>query len=145
MFKKFILTGPFTEEDAALLMEAVRYCEKKQPDKAFMFEFETVEEQTVEQAKQFILDRFRLKACLSRLKYLNSMDLKTLSTGRLLNIFRQVRQSILTRDWDRTPNYEADEEEERFFDNLKAELDRREHVTRRPRKQAANPKRKSIL
>lgn len=58
MFKKFILTGPFTEEDAALLMEAVRYCEKKQPDKAFMFEFETVEEQTVEQAKQFILDRF---------------------------------------------------------------------------------------
>lgn len=57
-FKKIILTGPFTEEDAALIMEAVRYCEKKQPDKPFTIEWESSEERTVEEAKEFLKSRF---------------------------------------------------------------------------------------
>jgi hypothetical protein len=57
-FKKITLTGPFTEEDVRLLMAAVRYCEKKQPEKVFTITTEPDEERTVEEAKQFIKDSF---------------------------------------------------------------------------------------
>lgn len=32
---KIILTGPFTEADLSHLMDAVRYCERKQPNACF--------------------------------------------------------------------------------------------------------------
>ena len=57
-FKKVTLNGPFTKEDVTLLMEAVRYCEKKQPDKTFLVQMDPETEQTVADAKQFIEDSF---------------------------------------------------------------------------------------
>lgn len=57
-FKRLVLTGPFTEEDVKLLLDAVRYCEKKQPDKPFTVSMEPLEEQTTEEAKQFLKDSF---------------------------------------------------------------------------------------
>ena len=57
-FKKVTLTGPFTEDDVRLLMEAVRYCEKKQPDKTFTITTEPDEERTLEEAKEFLKKSF---------------------------------------------------------------------------------------
>ena len=39
-------------------MEAVRYCEKKQPDKTFTIESEPAEERTLEEAKEFLKSKF---------------------------------------------------------------------------------------
>lgn len=60
------------------------------------------------------------------------MDIKKLSTHRLLNIFRIVRRNI----WSREPESEYGdyhEEEDLFFSQLKEELDKREHVPRKKR------------
>jgi hypothetical protein len=76
---------------------------------------------------------------------MNEQQIRKLSTQRLLKIYRQVRSNIWGRDLDRNPDWEIyDEEEDRFFDNLKNELDKREHVVRRPRKKAALPAKKRI-
>ena len=66
------------------------------------------------------------------------MNIKKLSTQRLLKIYRQVRSSIWGREPERAWD-ESDAEEDRFYDELKDELDKREHLPRRPRKKAALP------
>lgn len=63
-------------------------------------------------------------------------QIKKISTKRLLNIFRQLRDTIRGRDPERNWDQE-DYEEDELFEKIKNELDTREHITRRPRKNTA--------
>ena len=57
-------------------------------------------------------------------------QIKKLSTHRLLNIFRMVRSDLWGRDPER-PYDECDFEQENFYNLLKEELNKREHVPRK--------------
>jgi hypothetical protein len=57
--KKISLSGPFTDKDVAFLMDAIRFCEKQNPDGTFLVQVEDDgPEKTVEETKQWIKDNF---------------------------------------------------------------------------------------
>jgi len=65
--------------------------------------------------------------------FMTDEQIRKLSTQRLLKIFRMLRKSILSREPERNPDWD-DEQEELELDRLKAELDTREHVPRKQRR-----------
>lgn len=59
MNRMISLVGPFTDEDIAYLLQAVRHCEQKQPDKDFGVTVQTEEEnRSLEDVRRFMRENF---------------------------------------------------------------------------------------
>jgi hypothetical protein len=60
------------------------------------------------------------------------MDIKKLSTQRLLTMYRDLRKCSFSRDPERAYD-EQEEDEDNLLIEMKAELDTREHVVKKRR------------
>lgn len=71
------------------------------------------------------------------------MWIKRISTQRLLKLYRILRQNMWSRDPERSyteEHYQQDWEDQQLLEQMKAELDTREHVVRKPKKGANRAK-----
>ena len=58
MQREVTFIGPFTDEDLAYLMQALRHCEQKQPDKTFGMAIKSDDSRPVEDIRDFLKKSF---------------------------------------------------------------------------------------